>query len=210
MLDHPSPELVFLSYSVTGESGTANLTPIQHLPLHDQGFRQAEFLNDIVIHPSGNFAVANCYSGKIKFVVLKDGKLHGDFDVKYASLLCTHTNTYYHQRARIVNFGTGISLVTSLRAVPGDPACQSSRTYTTCRPRYPIGRYGTFIYTLNRLAAHSNSFAVSPTDRHISYLDPNHYIYGGPDCARWHSGNRGERNFIFQFSFDRLSDQADE
>jgi len=79
MMDHPTPELIFLACSI---SETLNLTPLQHLSLYERGLRNTEFFSDTIVDSSGKLAVVTCYNGKLKFVVLKEGKYSSDFDVR--------------------------------------------------------------------------------------------------------------------------------
>jgi DNA damage-binding protein 1 len=82
MITHPEPELIFLSY-VESETGAAELVVKKRLNLLDRSPRLSEFLNDVLVHPSGTLAVVHCYSGKLKVVVLKAGSYQQDFDVSY-------------------------------------------------------------------------------------------------------------------------------
>lgn len=78
MLAHPDPELIFLSYAEF-EDGTTELQPTKQVSLYER-VRPAEFFNDILVHPSGKLAVANCYTGKFKIINLKAGRYQNDFD----------------------------------------------------------------------------------------------------------------------------------
>ncbi|KAF9454820.1 hypothetical protein P691DRAFT_716708 [Macrolepiota fuliginosa MF-IS2] len=85
MLAHPDPELIFLSYAES-EHGLAELQPTKHISLYERTPRPAEFLNDILAHPSGKLAVASCYAGKLKIINLKAGRYQDDFDVSLPEL----------------------------------------------------------------------------------------------------------------------------
>ncbi|EJF63344.1 hypothetical protein DICSQDRAFT_153890 [Dichomitus squalens LYAD-421 SS1] len=84
MTDHPDPELILLSYDV--KDGVASLTPAGHHSLADRAARQAEFVTDFQVDPSGTVAVASCYTGKLKVVTVSDGKLDTAFDVSLPEL----------------------------------------------------------------------------------------------------------------------------
>ncbi|KAF9463019.1 CPSF A subunit region-domain-containing protein [Collybia nuda] len=85
MLAHPDPTLVFLTYTET-ESGSAELVVKKQLSLYERSPRQAEFYNDVLVHPSGNHAVVSCYAGKLKIINLKGGNYSNDFDVSLPEL----------------------------------------------------------------------------------------------------------------------------
>lgn len=80
MIAHPDPALIFLTYTDT-ESGSAELVIRKQLSLYERSPRQAEFYNDILVHPSGKHAVVSCYAGKLKIINLKGGNYSEDFDV---------------------------------------------------------------------------------------------------------------------------------
>lgn len=85
MTDHPDPKLVLMTYSL--ENGVASLNPASHVSLVDRAARQAEFVTDFQVDPTGKVIVASCYTGKLKVVKLKDGELDKNpFDVSYALL----------------------------------------------------------------------------------------------------------------------------
>lgn len=79
MTSHPDPELVFFSYKET-ESGGSELTVQDTLSLYERSPREAEFYNDLIIHPSGTVAIASCYVGKLKVIKLKAGGYVDNFD----------------------------------------------------------------------------------------------------------------------------------
>jgi DNA damage-binding protein 1 len=79
MIAHPDPTLVFLTYLET-ESGGGELVTRKQLSLYERTPRQAEFYNDVLIHPSGKLAVVSCYTGKLKIITLKGGNYSEDFD----------------------------------------------------------------------------------------------------------------------------------
>lgn len=79
MIDHPTPELIFLTYSVSSAGFT--LTTTKSLSLYERSPRQAEYLNDTLVDPSGRLAVVSCYTGKLKFILMNGGKYDRDFDL---------------------------------------------------------------------------------------------------------------------------------
>ncbi|TCD64528.1 hypothetical protein EIP91_003995 [Steccherinum ochraceum] len=79
MVDHPDPRIVVLSYEE--ENGSARLTDVGSVFLHDRVARHAEFCNDVVVDPTGNVAVVSCYVGKLRVLVLNEGVIEQDFDV---------------------------------------------------------------------------------------------------------------------------------
>ncbi|KAG6831954.1 hypothetical protein H0H92_006555 [Tricholoma furcatifolium] len=79
LLNHPDPELIFLSY--TKDSSGSRLTATKQLSLYERTTRPAEFFTDIVVHPSGRVAVASSYIGKLRIIKLKAGNYDEDFDV---------------------------------------------------------------------------------------------------------------------------------
>ncbi|KAH6912768.1 mono-functional DNA-alkylating methyl methanesulfonate N-term-domain-containing protein [Coprinopsis sp. MPI-PUGE-AT-0042] len=83
MTSHPDPELVFFAYKEL-EDGGAALSVTKSISLHERSPREAEFCNDLLIHPSGKLAVASCYAGKLKIIKLKAGDYVQDFDLALA------------------------------------------------------------------------------------------------------------------------------
>ncbi|KAH9942902.1 CPSF A subunit region-domain-containing protein [Amylocystis lapponica] len=99
MTDHPDPKLIVLGYAV--ESGSVSLTSKGHVSLHDRYGRQAEFVTDVFVDPSGQVAVASCYGGKLKVVQFENGMISNAFDVSLPeifvlalSFLKTEPGTY--------------------------------------------------------------------------------------------------------------------
>ena len=82
MTDHPTPELIFLAYSRSRETGQMTFETTRILSLHDRSARQAEYLNDVFVDPSGAIALVSCYAGKLKVVHIKDGEYGSEFDLK--------------------------------------------------------------------------------------------------------------------------------
>ncbi|KAF7365431.1 CPSF-A domain-containing protein [Mycena venus] len=80
LLDHPAPELVFLTYIQSNTGGTLSVTKRLELSERNHNQRPAEFFNDILVHPDGKLALVSCYTGKLKVVVLKNGKYKSDCD----------------------------------------------------------------------------------------------------------------------------------
>lgn len=79
MIDHPDPELIFLTYTQSNRTGGV-LTTTKRLELAERNQRPAEFFNDVVVHPEGKIAIASCYCGKLKAIVLSAGNYQSDFD----------------------------------------------------------------------------------------------------------------------------------
>ncbi|KAJ7163276.1 mono-functional DNA-alkylating methyl methanesulfonate N-term-domain-containing protein [Mycena filopes] len=87
MLDHPDPELIFLTYEQpAGADGTLSITHRLELVEHNSNQRPAEFFNDLLVHPDGNLALISCYSGKLKLVALKEGKFVSASDASIMEL----------------------------------------------------------------------------------------------------------------------------
>ncbi len=80
MITHPDAELIFLSYEEIA-SGKGRMAVQKQLPLVERSPRYAEFLNDFVVHPSGEMIIVNCHVGKMKVITLKGGQYVKDFDV---------------------------------------------------------------------------------------------------------------------------------
>lgn len=83
MLDHPDPELIVLEYTISnnGNRDVAGLKTVNHLSLYERSARAAEFCNTVILDPSGTVAVASCYKGKLKVLLLEEGTVQRDFDV---------------------------------------------------------------------------------------------------------------------------------
>jgi DNA damage-binding protein 1 len=81
MTDHPTPELIFLTYSRSSETGDMTFETIRNMSLHDRSARQAEYLNDLYVDDSGAFALVSCYAGKLKVIHMQDGDFDSDFDL---------------------------------------------------------------------------------------------------------------------------------
>lgn len=77
MLDHPEPELLFLSY----DPAQKTLKLDTQLQLYEPTPRPAEFLNRVFVHPSGQIVVASCYVGRLRVCQLSEGKLERDMDL---------------------------------------------------------------------------------------------------------------------------------
>jgi DNA damage-binding protein 1 len=80
LTDHPDPRLIFFSYS-RPSSGDPFLKILKSLCLYHHHARPSEFLNSVLVDPSGVVAIVNCYTGKIKVVELEDGLYKNDFDL---------------------------------------------------------------------------------------------------------------------------------
>lgn len=80
MLDHPDPELIFLSYTESS-AGTGELSVKKTKSLRERLPRPAEFCNDLLIDPTGKVLLVSSYVGRLKVVVLKNGMYSQDFDV---------------------------------------------------------------------------------------------------------------------------------
>lgn len=94
MLDHPDPELIFLEYimSNNGAKDIAELKTLKYLSLYERSIRHAEFFQDIILDPSGNIAIASCYVGKVKVLILQGGSFEREFDVSYVRVVAFPTN----------------------------------------------------------------------------------------------------------------------
>ena len=79
LTDHPDAKLILLEYHV--EAGVASLESKQHVSLQDLNSRHSEFVNDIIVHPSGSVAIVCCYTGKLRVVLFKDGNIEIDYDI---------------------------------------------------------------------------------------------------------------------------------
>jgi DNA damage-binding protein 1 len=80
LTDHPEPELVFLSFTVS-RSGNRVLKATKHLSLFERSARSAEFCHDVLVDPSGAIAVVSVYTGRLKVVILnEEGGYDRDFD----------------------------------------------------------------------------------------------------------------------------------
>ncbi|KAJ7505532.1 CPSF A subunit region-domain-containing protein [Mycena galericulata] len=86
MIDHPAPELIFLTYTQSERTGGV-LTTTKRLELFERNQRPAEFFNDICVHPDGKYAIANCYTGKLKGIILKAGQYESHFDMSLMELV---------------------------------------------------------------------------------------------------------------------------
>jgi DNA damage-binding protein 1 len=87
LTDHPDPELIFLSYTIS-HSGTRDvpeLKALHNLSLYERNARPAEFFNGMLLDPSGVMLVVSCYAGKLKVVLLEGGGYENDFDVSWVS-----------------------------------------------------------------------------------------------------------------------------
>lgn len=81
LTDHPDAKLIVLSYNV--DAGVASLVSKEHIAIQDRASRHSEFVNDIFVHSSGRVAVVCCYTGKLRIVEFKQGKIALDYDVVY-------------------------------------------------------------------------------------------------------------------------------
>ncbi|KAJ3733076.1 CPSF A subunit region-domain-containing protein [Lentinula guzmanii] len=75
LLDHPDPEILILNYTETSERASGRLNIKHQVPLDERGSRPAEFCLDAIVHPSGEFAVVSCYTGKLKVVMVESGEV---------------------------------------------------------------------------------------------------------------------------------------
>ena len=80
MMDHPDPELLFLTYDVS-PSGFPSLCKVHHESLYQRSPRPAEYFNDVLVDSAGSLAVVSCYAGKLKFLLLKNGHYHSNVDL---------------------------------------------------------------------------------------------------------------------------------
>ncbi|KAJ7430630.1 CPSF A subunit region-domain-containing protein [Mycena latifolia] len=86
MIDHPDPELIFLTYAESTLTGSV-LNTTKRLELLENNQRPAEFFNDVIVHPGGKLAIVSCYTGKLKGVVLNAGNYKDDFDASLMELV---------------------------------------------------------------------------------------------------------------------------
>ncbi len=91
MIAHPDPELIFFTYIDTAD-GIGELVIKKQLPLYERAPRPAEFFNDVLVHPSGQLALASCYTGKLKIIRIKAGNYQDDFDVSCVIYIYDHAN----------------------------------------------------------------------------------------------------------------------
>ncbi|KAJ7688236.1 mono-functional DNA-alkylating methyl methanesulfonate N-term-domain-containing protein [Mycena olivaceomarginata] len=87
MLDHPEPELVFLTYTQSDAGGMFSTTKRLELVERNHNQRPAEFFNDVLVHPDGKLALVSCYTGKLKVVVLNNGNYKSDCDASILDLV---------------------------------------------------------------------------------------------------------------------------
>ncbi|KAI0335819.1 hypothetical protein GY45DRAFT_705258 [Cubamyces sp. BRFM 1775] len=79
MTNHPDAKVVLMTYGV--ENDVPALQPGGSHSLVDRAARQAEFVTDFQVDPTGQIAVVSCYAGKLKVIKLEDGELGQAFDV---------------------------------------------------------------------------------------------------------------------------------
>ncbi|EIN12704.1 hypothetical protein PUNSTDRAFT_97523 [Punctularia strigosozonata HHB-11173 SS5] len=85
LTDHPDPKLIALELEDEGD--TPRLVEIKtssgtkSISLHDKNSRQAEFLTDVWVHPSGSVILVSCYAGRLTVVRVRDGVLQQEFPV---------------------------------------------------------------------------------------------------------------------------------
>ncbi|KAJ7043868.1 mono-functional DNA-alkylating methyl methanesulfonate N-term-domain-containing protein [Mycena alexandri] len=88
MLDHPEPELIFLTYEqLPGADGKLSITHRLELVERNSNQRPAEFFNDLLVHPDGNLALVSCYCGKLKLVALSEGNFVSASDASLMELV---------------------------------------------------------------------------------------------------------------------------
>ncbi|KAJ7069995.1 mono-functional DNA-alkylating methyl methanesulfonate N-term-domain-containing protein [Mycena amicta] len=77
LLDHPEPELIFLTFTANELKVTKCLDIAEQKPT-------AEFCdhNSLVVHPDGKLAVVSCYTGKLRCIRLKRGNYDSDSDAQ--------------------------------------------------------------------------------------------------------------------------------
>ncbi len=69
LLDHPDPELLFLTFSAENPS----LDLAQSISLVEDGAPISEFYHGVLVDPNGELAVISTYQGKVKILQLADG-----------------------------------------------------------------------------------------------------------------------------------------
>jgi DNA damage-binding protein 1 len=57
------------------------LKAVKTLSLYHHNARPSEFLHAVLVDPTGNVALVNCYTGKFRVVELDKGFYKNDFDV---------------------------------------------------------------------------------------------------------------------------------
>ncbi|KAG0700426.1 CPSF A subunit region-domain-containing protein [Suillus ampliporus] len=67
LTDHPEPELIFLSFTLSG-TGSTEIKATKYLSLSERSARPAEFCHTLLVYPSGGVAVVSAYTGKLKVV----------------------------------------------------------------------------------------------------------------------------------------------
>lgn len=77
LLGHPDPELLFLSY----DAASASLVVVKQMSLFERGYPISEFLTDLLVHPSGEFAIAHAYNGKLRLITLAQGSFEAERDI---------------------------------------------------------------------------------------------------------------------------------
>ncbi|KAI0826862.1 CPSF A subunit region-domain-containing protein [Trametes gibbosa] len=99
MTDHPDAKLVLMSYR--SEGGVSALTSGSSQSLVDSAARQAEFVTDFQVDPTGQVVVASCYAGKLKVVKIEGGELRQAFDVSLPEInLLSFTFLYTNRKDR--------------------------------------------------------------------------------------------------------------
>lgn len=168
MLDHPDPELIFLSYTESS-AGTGELSVKKTKSLRERLPRPAEFCNDLLIDPTGKVLLVSSYVGRLKVVVLKNGMYSQDFDVT-----CV---VFIH--------GVEGRLIYVIWQTPR-AQCLLNRVSAYCKRGYVCYRYithgspraphaGSTRTQHRQLGVGSPSFDLAPTDRPRSEYIP--YVY---------------------------------
>ncbi|THH20561.1 hypothetical protein EW146_g835 [Bondarzewia mesenterica] len=80
LTDHPDPRIIVLTCQAS-KDGELSLNGLHTINLEERNARPAEFLQDVVVDASRQVAVASCYAGKLKVIVLEGDKLDIEFDV---------------------------------------------------------------------------------------------------------------------------------
>jgi DNA damage-binding protein 1 len=79
MTDHPDPRLLFLAYAVT--DGAPTLCTTHELSLGERSSRPTEYFTDVLVDPSGRYAIVSAYAGKLKFLFFKGGTYKDSVDL---------------------------------------------------------------------------------------------------------------------------------
>ena len=103
MTNHPDVKIVLLTYGI--ENDIPALQSGGSHSLVDRAARQAEFVTDFQVDPTGQIAVVSCYAGKLKVIKLEDGELGQAFDVSCVYCKYTRLGESHPYRINVLNAG---------------------------------------------------------------------------------------------------------